>query len=88
MKASLSREIAQKNKDTGLNYQTRQVMKFIKDCVKNGEFELQLCEAIMGSTILFEEDYVFFEKLGYKVKRPEKYIKDNFYYKTPIIISW
>lgn len=94
MKASEAREIANKNKEAGYNFQRLKVIEWIKNAIKQGEFEINLGHMTINGIHLLDEDYIFFENLGYKVKKPEQKTwqsydsKEIYNFEEPGIISW
>lgn len=51
----------------GLNYQREFIFSFIKKAIKIGRFNCQIHPN--PYVVIFEEDWQFFEKLGYKIDR-------------------
>lgn len=72
MNAEEARKITNKAREDNLNPQRIEVLDLIKFQSLIGEY----CVDLDGESNLQEEDYVFFEKLGYKVERGvrEQYI--------------
>ncbi len=58
---------ARKLSNTSQNYQRKHTSERIKRAAQNKESHIGL-DAI--GVILFEDDYLYFEQLGYKVQRP------------------
>lgn len=73
-------------KKSNMNYQRDYVIRAIKHGVSLGNNYIVID---FGNTVLFEDDYKFFEDLGYTVKRPHNY-KDNkgMYWSSFGVISW
>jgi len=93
MRAEEARKKSESSKEFGANYQRNYILTQIEKETKVGNFEYRLI--FMDGYKLFEEDYVFFENLGYKVQRPVEKIwkpmneKSKLeYYMEPGKISW
>ena len=69
MTAKEALKLAVKAKLAGENYQTKIVLKAIDTAARRGETHLILDD---GRICLFEDDYKYFERLGYKVTKPIK----------------
>lgn len=70
---------------TELNYQRNYVLNEIRYAANFGNKFIVISNPQIK---LFEDDYIFFEKLGYKVKRESKIIKDEKCWTYFPIISW
>jgi hypothetical protein len=66
-----AKEVAKKFKDDNLNYQRSKIINRIKSASAMGENYIVLDDYYIK---LLEDDYLFFENLGYKVQR-ETYTK-------------
>lgn len=66
-----ARKLLRKTIKDELNFQRIQIIKRIKGACAVGDDHIVLGDPFIH---LFEDDYVYFEKLGYTVKRPEKRI--------------
>lgn len=69
MNAEQARQLTKKAQDRNMNYQRQYVMGFIAEQARIGRNSI--CESCWPTTVvLFDEDWDFFERLGYNVIRP------------------
>lgn len=92
--AANARANAKHAKEQDWTYDRRYLMEKIKEMTEIGEFKLNLGH-LDHYVLLIEDDYIFFEKLGYTVKREERKAfvsldkNENIqYYSEPAVISW
>lgn len=67
MNANEAKRLSNKAKDEGTNYQRNFILGRIKTAAYLGDTHIVLS---FTDIHLYEEDYLYFEKLGYKVIRP------------------
>lgn len=79
MTAKEALKLAVKAKLAGENYQTQYIMRRIESAAKNGDTFIVLNYPDIK---LYEDDYKYFESLGYKVERDRKEIYRPIDYKS------
>jgi hypothetical protein len=84
--AECARKLMKRFRDQNLNYQRKHTLNRIKNAARNGENRLVLDDPCIH---LFEDDYKFFEDLGYSVERGKRASTNpeyTLYYYS--VISW